>query len=137
MRLTGQWAIGSCVLLCIFIGCILPVGAQTTLGLVAAYNFNEGTGTTVADLSGNNLTGTVVGATWVSGRFGNALSFDGSTSYVDLGNPVALQFSGSMTIEAWVYATANPSNDGQIISKSNGPGWQLKTTPDTGTQTFG
>ena len=32
-------------------------------GLVAAYGFNEGTGTTVADLSGNNNNGTISGAT--------------------------------------------------------------------------
>ena len=40
-------------------------------GLVAAYSFNEGTGTTVADLSGNGNTGTISGATWTStGKYG-------------------------------------------------------------------
>ena len=34
-----------------------------TAGLVAAYGFNEGTGTTVADVSGNNNNGTISGAT--------------------------------------------------------------------------
>ena len=107
-------------------------------GLVAAYGFTEGTGTTVADLSGHNLTGTIVGATWTaSGKYGNALSFNGTSSYVDLGNPAALQLTGSMTLEAWVKAAANPPDDGQIIAKSNGSGWQLKTSPDTGPQTFG
>jgi hypothetical protein len=125
-----------CSLLTVLLIGAVPCSAQTP-GLVAAYNFNEGTGTTVADVSGNNLTGTVVGATWTTGRYGNGILFDGATNYVDLGNPVALQLSGSMTVEAWVYATANPSNDGQIVSKSSGPGWQLKTTPDTGVQTFG
>src|ERR1700747_1562550 len=66
-------------------------------GLVAAYSFNEGTGTTVSDSSGNNLTGIIVGATWTTGgMYGNALSFNGSSSYVDLGNPTALQLTGSM-----------------------------------------
>ena len=90
------------------------------------------------DQSGNNLTGTIVGATWTtSGRYGNALSFNGVSSYVDLGNPVALHLTGSMTLEAWIKAVANPSDDGQIIAKSNGAGWQLKTSPDTGPHTFG
>jgi fibronectin type 3 domain-containing protein len=107
-------------------------------GLVAAYSFNEGTGTTVFDSSGNNLSGTIVGATWTTaGKYGNALSFNGSSSYIDLGDPAALQLIGSMTLEAWVRAAANPSNDGEIIAKSSSPGWQLKTTPDTGPETFG
>src|SRR5262249_30097269 len=100
-------------------------------GLVASYSFNEGSGTTVTDGSGHNLTGTVSGAAWTTGgRYGNALSFDGSTSFVDLGNPTALQLTGSMTLEAWVKATANPPDDGMIIAKSDSSGWQLKTTPD-------
>jgi chitodextrinase len=110
-----------------------------TSGLVAAYGFNEGSGTTIADISGNGITGTLQGATWTTGgKYGNALSFNGTSSYVDLGNPAALQLTGSMTVEAWVKAAANPPNDGQIIAKAdNAGGWQLKTSPDTGSQTFG
>ena len=111
---------------------------SSTPGLVAAYSFNEGSGTVLNDLSGNNLTGTIVGAAWTtSGKYGNALSFNGSSSYVDLGNPAALQSTGDMTLEAWINAAANPADDGQIISKSSGVGWQLKTSPDTGPHTFG
>jgi hypothetical protein len=70
--------------------------------------------------------------------YGNALSFDGSSSYVDLGNPTLLQITGSTTWSAWVKATANPADDGQIIAKSNSStGWQLKTSTGTGPQTFG
>src|SRR5882672_3048353 len=120
------------------LGCPFYSLAQSP-GLVASYSFNEGSGGTVADSSGNNLTGTIVGATWTTGgRFGNALSFNGTSSYVDLGNPAALQLTGSMTLEAWVKAAATPANDGQIVAKSdNSSGWQLKTTPDTGVQAFG
>ena len=108
-------------------------------GLVAAYNFNEGSGATVADASGNGLTGTIQGATWTTGgRYGNALSFNGADSYVDLGNPTLLRITGSFTLSAWIKAAANPPNDGQIIAKSDtASGWQLKTTPDTGPHTFG
>ncbi len=38
--------------------------AQTP-GLMAAYAFNEGAGTTVADVSGHNSTGTISGATYL------------------------------------------------------------------------
>ena len=39
-------------------------------GLVAGYSFDAGSGTTVADVSGNGNTGTITGATWVAGRYG-------------------------------------------------------------------
>ncbi|MBM2845272.1 MAG: pyrrolo-quinoline quinone [Bacteroidetes bacterium] len=115
-----------------------PAESQSP-GLVAAFSFNEGTGTTVNDISGNGITGTISGATWTTqGKYGNALSFNGASSYVELGNPSLLQITGSMTWSAWVNAAANPPDDGQIIAKSdNNSGWQLKTSPDTGPHTFG
>src|SRR5437879_287335 len=118
----------------------IPTPTATPPGsLVAAYGFNEGSGTTVNDASGHGITGNIFGATWITGgRFGKALSFNGSSSYVDLGNPALLQITGSMTWSAWVKAAANPPDDGQIVAKSNDlSGWQLKTSPDTGPHTFG
>ena len=81
----------------------------------------------------------IQGATWTTtGKHGKALSFNGSSSYVDLGNPAVLQITSSMTWSAWVNASGNPPNDGQIIARSdNSTGWQLKITPDTGKRTFG
>ena len=110
-----------------------------TPGLTAGYGFSEGSGTTTGDASGNGLTGTLQAATWTtSGKYGNALVFNGTSGYVDLGNPTALQLTSSATWSAWVYATGTPGDDGQIIAKSgNTDGWQLKTTPDTGVRTFG
>src|SRR5437870_5289993 len=65
--------------------------AQAATGPIAAYGFSESSGTTTADQSGNNIIGSLVGATWTSaGKFGNALSFNGSSSYVDLGRPSVL-----------------------------------------------
>ena len=119
------------------------IASATTLspasGLVAAYAFGEGAGTTTADATGKGHTGTLQGgASWTaSGKYGSALSFNGSTSYVDLGNAADLQLTGSMTWSAWIFASANPPDDGQIIAKSGGAGWQFKTSPDTGVHTFG
>src|SRR5262249_39519752 len=101
--------------------------------LSAAFAFDEGSGSTVADSSGMGNAGSIQGATWTSGKHGNALSFNGSNSYVDLGNAPSLQSSDSMTWSAWILATAHPADDGQIIARSdNSAGWQLKTSPDTG-----
>ena len=38
--------------------------------LVAAWNFNQGTGNTVKDISGNGHNGSISGAKWVQGKFG-------------------------------------------------------------------
>ena len=110
--------------------------------LAAAYAFDEGKGSTTVDDSGNGNTGQIHGATWTSkAKHGKALSFNGSSSYVDVGNGSSLQGTGSMTWSAWVYAAANPVDDGNIIAKSSWGsgliGWQFKTTPDSGPHTFG
>src|SRR5262245_8347122 len=72
----------------ICITCLMTerVSAQVPTGLVAAYSFDEGSGTTVIDASGNGNTGTIVAATWApNGRYGYGLSFNGANSYVNLG----------------------------------------------------
>jgi prepilin-type N-terminal cleavage/methylation domain-containing protein len=52
-------------------------------GLVGYWSFDEGTGTIAYDLSGYGNNGTLVnGTTWVDGKIGKALSFDGSDDYL-------------------------------------------------------
>jgi Concanavalin A-like lectin/glucanases superfamily/Fibronectin type III domain len=87
-------------------------------GLVAAYGFNEGTGTTVNDASGNSNTGTVSGATWTTlGRYGRALSFDGVNDWVTVNPSGSLNLTTRMTLEAWVYPTVTPSEWSTVIHK--------------------
>ena len=51
--------------------------------LVAAYSFNAGSGATVADASGLGNTGAIGSASWITtGKYGNALSFNGSSARV-------------------------------------------------------
>ena len=53
-----------------------PTPSAQSIGLVAAYNFNETSGTTVTDASGNANTGTIAGATRTpSGKFGGGAQF--------------------------------------------------------------
>jgi chitodextrinase len=70
-------------------------------GMVAAYSFDEGSGTTLGDQSGNGHPGTVVGATWAAGKYGSALSFNGISSRVDL-PPLGTFYKTGFTLEAWV-----------------------------------
>lgn len=51
-------------------------------GLIAHYNFSEGSGAVLGDSSGYNNPGTIFGASWVTGRSGNALYFNGVNNYV-------------------------------------------------------
>ncbi len=117
----------------------LTLTAPVTLsGLVAAYAMNEGTGSTLTDVSGNGNHGVIYGAAWTTGKYGSALSFNGSTSYVDLGNATSLQMSGSMTLSAWVKLASSPARNGQIIAKADDvSGWQLKSNPNYGNRSFG
>jgi len=70
-------------------------------GLVGLWPFDEGTGSTAYDSSGNGNTGTLVnGPLWMAGKFGNALSFDGLDDYVDCGTNVVI--TTAITIEAWI-----------------------------------
>jgi hypothetical protein len=91
---------------------------------VGYWNFNEGTGTTAADSSGNGLTGTLVsGATWAVGKAGDelqfALQFDGSSGYVQVGNPDQLKMTAAVSMAAWLYPTGPGTSPlgGVIVSK--------------------
>ena len=74
--------------------------------LVAAYNFDAGTGTSVADASGSGRTGTITGATWsAAGKNGGAMSFDGTGDYVTVADSNSLDLTTGMTLQAWVRPT--------------------------------
>ena len=62
-----------------------------------------------------------------------------SIDFVDLGNPTALQLTGSMTVSAWINSSAFPADDAAIVSKrsSGKVGFELNTTADTGPRTIG
>ena len=85
-------------------------GTATTppvVGLVGAYGFDEGTGTTTADQSGSGNAATLGGPTWTTaGKFGNALSFDGVNDLVTIADANSLDLTTGMTLEAWVRPTS-------------------------------
>ena len=107
--------------------------AVSATGLVAAYGFNEGAGTTVADVSGNNNTGTIGGATWTTaGRFGNALAFNGTSAQVTVPNATSLRLTTGMTLEAWVYPTA--TTGWRAVIDKNVDGYYLMASTDQGSR---
>jgi uncharacterized repeat protein (TIGR01451 family) len=88
------------------------VGPPPTPGLVAAYAFDEGAGTSAADASGGGNTGAIGTASWTTqGKYGSALSFNGTSAKVTIPDAASLRLTTGMTLEAWV----NPSVvDGSI-----------------------
>jgi len=92
----------------------LDVRGPIEEGLMAWWPLDEGTGTSVADLSLNSNTGTLgVGTTtptWVTGKFNKALDFDGTDDYVDLGT-IGYDWDGNdWTTEIWSSMDAGTSN---------------------------
>src|SRR5205823_12924282 len=70
-------------------------------------DFGEADGTAVFDASGNGNVGTISGATRASeGKYGGALSFNGTDSWVTVADADSLDLTSGMTLEAWVYPTA-------------------------------
>jgi glucose/arabinose dehydrogenase/chitodextrinase len=89
----------------------------TPAGLVGAWAFDEGFGFTTADASGNGNIGTITGATWTQGRYGNALSFNGADSIVRVASAASLNLTGAMTLSAWIKPTATQSGWRTILQR--------------------
>jgi len=97
------------------------IGTQTPglRGLVLWLKFNEGSGTTAYDSSFYNNHGTLVnGPTWVDGKYGKALSFDGSDDYVEVADSESLDITDEITIVVW--AKPDGANEmGYLVAKGN------------------
>jgi len=80
-------------------------------GLVGYWKLDEGNGTTAGDSSGNNNNGTLEnGPIWVSGKYGEALSFDGN-AYVTVPDSYDLRVQ-NFSLEAWIFMTKRPYQHG-------------------------
>ncbi|ETR71414.1 MAG: hypothetical protein OMM_08141, partial [Candidatus Magnetoglobus multicellularis str. Araruama] len=108
-------------------------------GLVLYFNFDNTSGSTVHDLSGNDRHGTLINMQnddWITSTAplgdisvydyneeytyslpggGRALNFDHFDDYVNLGNRSELILGNVFTIEAWIYPTPSDSNYYGII----------------------
>jgi hypothetical protein len=101
--------------------------------LVAAYSFDEGSGSTVTDLSGKGNNGTISNATWVTGgKYGKALQFNGTNAKVVIPDSATLRLSNAMTLEAWVNPTAVSAAWRDVIYKGNDNYYLMGTTDQGG-----
>ena len=97
-------------------------------GLVAAYSFDEGVGTTVGDSSGNGNTGVITNAIWTTaGKYGSALVFDGLTSIINIPDSPILHLTSAMTLEAWLYP-GNVANEWEDVIYKGDEDYLLEAT---------
>jgi hypothetical protein len=88
---------------------------------VAAYNFNEASGSTVTDVTGKGHAGTISGATrTTTGKTGGALSFNGTSNFVSVADADDLDLTTGMTLEAWVNPTANTNWRTAVMKEKSG-----------------
>ena len=81
----------------------IPFSSSAAPSALAAYDFDAGTGATLADRSGNNHPGTLVnGPVWTTGQYNGALSFDGVNDYVTFGDLAQADSLTAITVSAWV-----------------------------------
>ena len=92
-------------------------------GLVGEWNFDEGSGNTAHDSSGYGNDGTIHGANWTTGKFGNALEFDGSDDYVSVDDNDQQLAPDALTFEAWIKVLSGWSNSDRIVSKKGSLSW--------------
>ena len=83
-------------------GGIIKTIASGKTGLVGYWPMNEGVGTRADDVSGYKNNGTLLNSpTWVTGKLGKALSFNGTNSVVDFGTKFP-NITTAITVSAWV-----------------------------------
>jgi prepilin-type N-terminal cleavage/methylation domain-containing protein len=99
----------------------------TPPSLVGEWKFEEASGQTITDTSGNNSNGTLGSSsaaasddpTRVAGKYGNGLSFDGVDDYVNIPHTPFLNFgkaSDTFTLMAW-FKTSNSTANKGIVAK--------------------
>jgi hypothetical protein len=99
--------------------------AQKREALVLFLPFEEGSGKTTQDLSGNENHGEILGGVnWINGRIGNALEFDGKDGYVEVPDDDSLDFTEAITVEFWVKPNADWAGGnwhGLVLKGNMGP----------------
>ena len=107
--------------------------------LILGYPFEEGSGQSILDLSGNGNNGILEGDATrnPTGKFGEAIEFNGSSSYIKL-NSIDIT-NPSLSIALWFKADDFGTHDARLISKSTGTAesdhyWMVSTIRSGGQQ---
>lgn len=93
----------------------VPGDSTSCSSPVGEWKLDEGAGSTTYDTSGNGNTATFAStASWTSGKKGKAVNLNGTSDYVNLGHPSAINLANTFSISAWVRATSSVAGSGII-----------------------
>jgi hypothetical protein len=116
----------------------VPGDATACAAPVARWTFDEKTGPSAFDTSGNGNTGTLGAGDsaplWNPGKLGGALKFDGTGDYVSVNDNGSLVFNDSFTVSVWLkYNTSSTtgSYDAYIDGDAGDWGYRIKRLDDT------
>ncbi len=114
------------------VGCVAGpidvVGLDPALdtGIVALWPLDDGTGTVAADRTVNARNGSIIGGTWITGRFGGALHFEAGT---ELSVPSFPNATPDWTVALWVRPASGDFGESfvTLISTENVfvGGWEM------------
>ncbi|MEI7765150.1 MAG: LamG domain-containing protein [bacterium] len=118
----------------IFSGTYTNIICSVTNHPTSKWSFNEGSGCVANDLYGNNngalgKTCPTVSPSFVVGKNGNALNFNGSSNNVLVNDSTSLNFTTSMSVSAWIKWNIDPSTGvtyATIVNKNGDNEYRLQ-----------
>ena len=118
---------------CTGTGCV-DFGLLTTVSSaadpVSYWKLDEGSGTTAYNTIGTN-NATIDGPIWTAGKYGSALSFDGSNDFVQVADDNSLDLTTAGSIEVWAKKNTQKSYQ-TYVAKGHTQAYQLMDYSNTG-----
>jgi len=102
-------------------------------GLVAYYKFDENSGTSVYDSSGNNHTGSFIGTTkptWQTGKYKSGIGFSGVNDSISL--PYQPNFRNAFSVSVWFKRTTDYNQTTDVMLLSPPYAWFFYDSYNTG-----
>ncbi|MGH7176842.1 MAG: LamG-like jellyroll fold domain-containing protein [Tepidisphaeraceae bacterium] len=110
--------------------------ADLTTALAAHYKLDENGGSVASDVSGQNNPASVNGgATWVTGKLGSGIDFNGTTGHLLVPNKLVLNPTSGISIVAWIKVDSWAGGNRRILQKGNTDN-QYRFTEETGVLKF-
>lgn len=97
-------------------------GWEEARGLVGHWTFDESGGSVAADSSGFGHDGSIADARWTHGISGTALSFNGSTSRVQIPAATFDSVDDEVTLAMWIYGDATQPLADSVFSAEDASG---------------
>ena len=114
------------------------LGTAELAGLVAWWKMDEKDGRTAADSSGNGHDATVQGnPDWqpAGGKLGGAIALGGDGDFLASADESAFDFTGGVTVAAWIKVTAFDKAWQPIVAKGD-TAWRIQRNSETSTLEF-